>query len=117
MTNEEARRVYLSRIREIAGLDAHWKAQGLPLIERARRAWRIRYAARVETRRLMTGIHAVEALRRRDIERYRNPDGPNFPQLVDKHLRMGKDEDGALQAIIESSSRSDTATGSKMGLM
>ncbi len=58
----------------------------------------------------------MEDLQKRDMEKYGNPDGPTFEQLLDKEIaKTGGDWDQAFENIIESSVRTDEATNKKMG--
>lgn len=67
-------------------------------------------------RALMLDRADVEALRRRDLNKYGNPDGPAFAQMVERSVTQGKTEDQAYEEIIGSSVRTDAATNAKMGL-
>lgn len=116
VTNEEIRAEYLRRVSGIPALNSQWISAGVPLIERARRAWQIRHDARVEMRALMLDRADVEALRRRDLNKYGNPDGPAFGQMVERYVAEGKTEDQAFEEIIGSSVRTDAATNTRMGL-
>jgi len=106
-TNEEVRDVYLCRITEIAEADEGLKAKSTTLLERARAAYEHRHQARITARAMMTSEIEVKALQSRDQEKYGNPDGPTFEQLVEKARKKGKQDNDVYTSIIESSQRSD----------
>ena len=110
MTNREVRDWYLREVASIPVLDQQWQAEGVSLPDRARRAWEIRHRARVTARKLMIDPIEADMLRRRDVAKYGNPDGPTFEQLFDQAKAKGLNDDGAYQEILSSSTATDTAT-------
>ncbi len=105
-SKDAARDWYHDRIADFAALDDAWKAQGLPLPERARRAFEMRHNARLGTREQQPKTTVLE-YEVRDAGKYGDPDGPTFDQLVAKLTAKGKTLDQAYEAIIASSRRSD----------
>ena len=59
---------------------------------------------------------AVNLLEARDLQKYGNPDGPTFEQLVDKGLGGGKTLRQVYQDIIGSSTRTNQAYNRRAGL-
>src|SRR5262245_53104312 len=88
-TNEEVRAHYRELIGKIGPLGEQWKKEGLPAEERARRAYGIRHEARMLARAMMVSRAEVDLLRARDQEKYGNPDGPTFEQLVESGRKKG----------------------------
>lgn len=109
MTNSEVRAWYLAEVASIPHLDSQWQAEGIPLPDRARRAWEIRHRARAAARAMMTDPFAVEQLRKRDLAKYGDPDGPTFEQLFTEAINNGSTEEQAYQQILSSSVRTDMA--------
>ena len=107
-TNCEIRLWYNYQIIAVGVINEKWKADGLDLETRALRAYEMRHEARVNARFLMQNPDEVAALQARDRDRYGNPDGPTFEYLLQKNLDAGMSREAALEAIIESSSRTDT---------
>jgi PII-like signaling protein len=58
----------------------------------------------------------VERLRRRDLEKYDNPDGPTFDQLVQQWKNKGLSGDEVYEAIIGSSQRTDRDVNKRFNL-
>ncbi len=89
------------------------------LSERALRASNLRHKARIDVRTMMLdsehGALKVAKLQARDLEKYGNPDGPTFQQLIDKGLSEGKSKDQVYKDIIHSSGRTDKAYNKKAG--
>jgi hypothetical protein len=100
MTNREIRAWYRERAAEIPSLSEDWIAQGVPLEERALRAWRIRHEARLQARSMMEDRDEIEDLRERDRRLYGNADGPTFDQLVQEGLERGLRRDEVYERII-----------------
>jgi hypothetical protein len=88
-TNQEIRVYYNQVAASIGPANEEWKKQGLPAEERARRAFAIRHDARLTSRAMMASASEVEDLRRHDQEKYGNPDGPTFEQLVEQGKKKG----------------------------
>lgn len=105
--NGEIRQWYNDQVARIPELDAHWRAEGLSTEERARRAYDVRHEARVGAREMMPDRSQVAALRQRDTQKYGNPDGPTFDQLVETNVERGMTHDEANESIIGSSTRTD----------
>ncbi len=104
-TNCEIRIWYNYQVIAIPVINQRWIEEGLSLEGRAERAFEIRHNARVDARFMMADKEEVEALRKRDMEKYGNPDGPTFSYLVAKNQENGLEGDAIYEAIIESSSR------------
>jgi hypothetical protein len=104
-SNEQVRAHYHRLIEVIPRKDAQWKQEGVSTEERARRAFQIRHDARLTTRAMMSSAWEVELLRKRDLEKYGNPDGPTFEQLVIHQQKKGLSGDSLYEAIIESAQR------------
>ena len=100
MTNSDIREWYLRKVATIPDLDLEWTKNGVLLEARARRAWEIRHNARREARSMMENKAEVEALRRRDLTIYGNPDGPTFAQLIAAGSDAGLSRDEILRRII-----------------
>ncbi len=115
-TNEEIRVYYNQVVSTIGPADAQWKRDGLPAEERARRAYAIRHDARLTCRAMMTSAGEVDDLRRRDQEKYGNPDGPTFEQLVESGRKKGADGDALYEGIIASAQRTDEKVNAAFGI-
>lgn len=115
-TNAEIRAFYLRRVAAIGPADAQWKKDGVPAAERAQRAFQMRKDARLLARAMMTDAAEVEALRRRDQEKYGTPDGPTFDWLVAHQREKGITGDAIYEAIVESAQRTDRAVNEALGL-
>src|SRR5262249_3973244 len=61
--NGEIRAFYLARVKAIGAAHERWKKEGVPAVERARRAFQMRHDARVLARAMMKAEAEVEALR------------------------------------------------------
>ena len=57
-----------------------------------------------------------DELRARDQQKYGNPDGPTFTQLVNKARTDGLQGDAVYESIIGSSQRTDEKTNQKLGV-
>lgn len=115
-TNAEIRQWYNDRVAVIPLLDRQWQRQGLGAEERARRAYEIRHEARIQARAYMQNKQEVAVLRARDREKYGNPDGPTFDQLVAQNRGQGLDGDAAYEAIVGSANRTDAGYNGKYGV-
>jgi len=73
----------------------------------------IRHDARIMSRAMMSDPAEVEDLRKRDMEKYGNPDGPTFDQLVRRNRENGLTGDAVYEAIVESSQRTDQAVNER----
>lgn len=103
----DIRRWYNYQVVALPVINQRWIETGSSLEERARRAYDIRHRARINARYMM--VDGAEALRKRDMAKYGNPDGPTFTYLIDKSLAKGMTRQQAWQAIIETSSRTDNS--------
>ena len=65
---------------------------------------------------MMQSRDEVEKLRERDREKYGNPDGPTFEQLVEKNRRKGMTGDAPFEEIVASSQRTDEAVNRECGI-
>ncbi|MBM7113883.1 hypothetical protein I3V78_10025 [Archangium primigenium] len=110
------REYYLQLAGSVDTSDAQWKQQGLSPEERARRAYEVRHNARVTTRAMMGDPREVEDLRARDREKYGNPDGPTFAQLVENQRKKGLEGDAVYEAIVDSAQRTHKETNEKFKL-
>lgn len=106
-TNQEIRAYYNKVVAGIAPSNDAWKKQGLSVEERARRAFEIRHVVRLTARAMMASAAEVELLRKRDQEKYGNPDGPTFEQLVESGKKKGKEGEALYEGIVESAQRTD----------
>ncbi|MGC4122810.1 MAG: hypothetical protein QM765_51205 [Myxococcales bacterium] len=103
-------RVYYNElVEQIPAADAALKAEGKSAKERARSASEIRHNARLTCRAMMASRDEVEKLRARDLEKYGNPDGPTFEQLVEKNRGKGMTGDAPFEEVVASSQRTDEA--------
>lgn len=108
-TNAEIRAYYNKLASSIGPANEQWKKEGLSVEERARRAFQIRHDARHTSRAMMAIPAEVDALRRRDQEKYGNPDGPTFEWLVERARQKGTTGDAIFEGIIASAQRTDEA--------
>jgi hypothetical protein len=115
-TNEEIRVYYNQVVATIGPADEQWKREGVPAPERARRAFAIRHDARLTCRAMMTSPSEVEDLRKRDQEKYGNPDGPTFEQLVESGKKKGTAGDALYEGIIASAQRTDEKVNAAFGI-
>jgi hypothetical protein len=115
-TNKSVREWYSNETNKIPDLDEGWQKAGLSLEERARKASEIRHEARMTARKMMQNPDEVAALQARDLEKYGNPNGPSFDDLVAKGRSKGKTGDEIYEDILGSSSRRSTEYDSKFGV-
>jgi hypothetical protein len=115
-TNEEIRVYYNQVVTSIGPASEQWKREGLSAEERARRAFEIRHDARLTCRAMMASAGEVEDLRKRDQEKYGNPDGPTFEQLVENGKKKGATGDAVYEAIVASAQRTDEAVNRAFGI-
>ncbi|MEO1262905.1 MAG: hypothetical protein AAFZ15_29120 [Bacteroidota bacterium] len=104
-TNCEIRVWYNYQVVAISVLNKKWIADGLDLETRARKAYELRHAARVNARFMMQDKSEVEGLQTRDMNKYGNPDGPTFDYLLKKNTDKGMSVEEGYQSILDSSSR------------
>jgi hypothetical protein len=115
-TNEQIRQWYNDQVSVIPALNRQWLKDGLSAEERAHRAQDIRHAARIKARELMANKQEVADLQARDREKYGNPDGPGFDQLVRMNRNKGLDGDAVYEEIIKSASRTSKDYNNKYGV-
>jgi len=111
----EIRDHYLSLVTRIGTANDEWKKAGVGAEERARRAFKIRYDARVLSRAMMSDAKDVELMESRDQRRYGHPDGPTFEELVEKEKKNGRAGDAVYEAIIASAQRTDPIVNELVG--
>jgi hypothetical protein len=115
-TNAEVRAFYVRRVSAIGPAAEQSKREGLPPLERARRAYQMRKDARLLSRAMMREPADVDALRARDQAKYGSPDGPTFEWLVAHEQQKGLSDHAVYEAIIESAQRTDRAVDEALGL-
>ncbi|MBK8259531.1 MAG: hypothetical protein IPK82_43595 [Polyangiaceae bacterium] len=115
-SNKEIRAKYVCAAAAIGGLNEGWKKEGLSAEERAKRAFQTRHDARVISRAMMSDAAEVKALEDRDREKYGQPDGPTFDQLVKKAQEKGLSGDAVFEEIVASAQRTDAATNQALGI-
>jgi hypothetical protein len=116
MTNAEIRWWYLEVVSGIPALNEKWKEQGLSLPKRAEQSWLIRHGARLAARNLMANPQEVENLRKLDIAKYNNPNGPMFEHCIQKAKNAGLEGDAIYEAIISGSYRTNLGINKKFDL-
>ena len=62
----------------------------------------------------MADPREVEMLRKRDLAKYGNPDGPTFEHLLSKAKDAGLTDDESHMQVLASSSNTDEATNRKL---
>jgi hypothetical protein len=82
----------------------------MPTHEIAHTAWKLRRAARHEAREKRDGPDDVAVLRRRDLAKYGDPDGPSFEQVVQRAGEKGHAGDDVYEEVIRSALRIDPVT-------
>jgi hypothetical protein len=115
-TNGEIRVYYNQLVSTIGPSDEQRKKEGLPAEERARRAFEVRHEARLTSRAMMANDSEVDDLRRRDQEKYGNPDGPTFEQLVESGKKKGATGDAVYEGIVASAQRTDEGVNAAFGI-
>lgn len=115
-TNCEIRLYYNELINGIPSVDAQMQQAGKSAEERARAAYDIRHNARITARAMMEDAAEVQLLRERDQQKYGNPDGPTFEQLVEKSRAGNLEGDAVYTSIIESSQRTDEKVNEECGI-
>lgn len=115
-TNRDIRVIYVCRAAGIGALDAGWQAEGVPVDERARRAYQVRHEARMTARAMMSDRAEVADLEARDTAKYGRKDGPSFEYLLNKGRAEGLSGDALYQSIIDSAQRTNEATNRALGV-
>lgn len=115
-SNREIRARYLCDVAQIGPNDQTLKAQGKSVEERARIAYETRKNARKTARAMMQDAAEVETLKKRDQEKYGNPDGPTFEWLVEKAKAKNLTGDAIFEEIIQSAQRTNTDVNKALGL-
>jgi hypothetical protein len=115
-SNAEIRQWYNDQVSNIPRLNLQWVEEGLTAQERAKKAYLIRHQARIDARSMMQNQEEVTALQKRDMEKYGNPDGPNFEYLVEKNRTAGLVGDEIYEAIVDSSKRTNRQYNEKLGV-
>ncbi len=115
-TNEDIRQWYNDQVSVIPALNEQWRQDGLSAEERARRAHDIRHAARLKARDFMPNKQDVADLQARDQEKYGNPNGPTFSQLVQANRDKGLTGDAVYNEIITSASRTNKDYNNRYGV-
>lgn len=115
-TDRQVRQLYLERVSEIGPRDERLRAEGQSAEARAKAAFQARHDARVTARAMMQDVAGVEALRKRDREKYGTPDGPSFDYLVERARQKGLEGDAVYESIVESAQKTDAATNRSLGL-
>jgi hypothetical protein len=115
-TNAEIRQWYNDQVATIPVLNEQWLKDGLSAEDRAHNAHEIRHAARLKARSFMQNKDEVVLLQARDMEKYGNPDGPTFEQLVQKHLKDGLTGDAVYEEIVGSAVRTNRDYNQKFGV-
>jgi RHS repeat-associated protein len=114
--NRQVRQWYNDQVEPISELNESWIEEGLSAEERAQRAYEIRHDARLKAREMMIDRDGVARLQERDIEKYGNPDGPMFEQLVKAAEEKGYSGDDAYEYIVGSSRRTDEDINRRFGV-
>jgi len=115
-SNAEIRQWYNDQVVVISALDAQWRAEGVSAEQRARRAQDIRHAARIKAREFMQSKQEMAELQARDMEKYGNPDGPTFDQLVQRAREGGLTDDSVYESIVASAGRTSADYNAKYGV-
>ena len=105
----ELRAGYNETVRPIPELNQQWRAEGIPLAERAFRAYAIRHNARLQTRALTEQELNVRNLEVRDFLKYGNKDGPSFENMIEIANQKGYYGDAAYEYIITAGARTSAA--------
>jgi len=116
-TNAEIRQWYNDQVANISELDRAWQRDGVSAEERARRAHDIRHTARVKARDFMPDKREVALLQARDQEKYGNPDGPSFDDLVAQNRKKGLTGDSVYEEIIGSAHRTNADYNKRFGVI
>lgn len=114
--NIEIRRWYIEQALQILVLNEEWTTQDVPPVERARRAWQRRREICQKAREAMPDSRQVELLRRRNIQKYGDPEGPSFERLCEQTAEKGLTGNDIYEEIILSASRTDELVNVGLGL-
>ncbi|MCP4153420.1 MAG: hypothetical protein GY757_37175 [bacterium] len=116
--NKEIRQWYNQTVSMISVLNDGWIKAGFSPYERAKRAFQIRRSARLMARAMMMNAKDLKNIRDRDYAKYSYPDGPTFPQLVEKiHKKDSKlTLDQIYEQLIDSSKRTSAKYNKKSGI-
>ncbi|MBE7448948.1 MAG: hypothetical protein HS111_08640 [Kofleriaceae bacterium] len=104
-TNAGVRDWYNGEVARIGAQNAAWKAAGVPLEARARRAYEVRHQARLKARQMMRRRDEVDRVEARDQVKYGDLDGPTFDQLLAESMGQGLTREQALERILGSSTQ------------
>lgn len=115
-TNAEIRLWYNDQVVIIPILNKRWIEEGITAKRRAEKAFEIRHQARINARSLMRNRDEVENLRKRDMKKYGNPDGPTFQHLVKLNHEKGFSGNQIYENIVESSSRTSPEYNKRFGI-
>ncbi len=115
-TNAEIRLWYNHQVVIIPTLNTGWINEGVSAKERAQRAYDIRHRARIYARLLMQDKEEVDMLRKRDMEKYGNPEGPTWLYLIEKNRQKGLTDDKLYEEIVKSSSRTSAEYNTRFGI-
>ena len=115
-TNAEIRFWYNRQVVIIPTLNKEWIREGVSPKKRARQAYSIRHNARIHARLLMKNKEEVDMLRKRDLKKYGNPDGPTLVYLIEKQRQSGLSDDEAYEEIVKSSSRTSAEYNQRFGI-
>ncbi len=89
------------QIKGVTSLNDDWIASGIPLAERARRAFEVRHRARMATRdQMQSGEEGERQTGQEEINEHGASDDASFEQLVEQHRAAGMTLDQAYEAII-----------------
>jgi acetylornithine/succinyldiaminopimelate/putrescine aminotransferase/acyl-CoA synthetase (AMP-forming)/AMP-acid ligase II/predicted amino acid dehydrogenase/acyl carrier protein len=113
-TNPEIREWYLEQVAKIPSQNLEWIAKGMSIQDRAKRAWKLRYDARMDARAMMSDPKDVKLLQARDATEYGDPDGPSFEFLVTKYQKEGLEHDAVYEAIIGNSNKTDAELNARL---
>jgi hypothetical protein len=114
-SNVQVREHYLRMVARIGASNDDWKKQGLKAEDRAKKAFQMRYEARLICRAMMTDKELLEALRARDQRKFGHPDGPTFDELVKHEEKKGLKGDAVFEAIVASAQRTDAIVNELIG--
>ena len=115
-TNREIREWYAEEVARIRILNDQWIEEGLSVQVRAYRAWEIRHNSRLRARSMMGKRRETQLLQKRDLAKYRNPDGPTFDSLVENNEKLGLVGDEIYEAIIHSSMKLSIGVNKRLRL-
>lgn len=105
--NCDIRTWYNFQVLAIPQLNEYWITQEVPLKDRAYKAYTLRHNARIHARFMMPNQEEVALLQKRDLDKYGNPDGPTFEDLLQKNQAKNMTLDQAYENIIKTASRTN----------